>query len=490
MPTQNPNKVDERRGYRSPLSGRYASKEMQAIWSDQRKFESWRRFWVALAEAQHELGLPVSLEQVRALRARIVLTDEDHQRAEEHERRLRHDVMAHVHAFGDAATIARGIIHLGATSQDVNCNTETALIREAMDLVCVKAARVIDALGTFALKWKSHPCLGLTHYQPAQPTTVGKRAAMWASELALAIENAENAREALRFRGLKGATGTQASFLGLFDGDAAKVGELEQRVAEKLGWKPAALLVATGQTYPRLADAIVVSALACIAATLHKTATDIRLLSGRKELDEPFETEQIGSSAMPYKRNPMRSERACGLCRFVMSLPASALDTAATQWLERTLDDSANRRLVLPEAFLALDGALDLMHNVASGLIVHEGAIRRNLDAEMPFLATENLMLAAAKLGRDRQRVHEAIRRHAQEAGTRVKDGDGVNDLLDRLRAEPLMEGVRLESELDPARYVGLAPAQVDRFVHETVVPLRDRYAPRWDRLPSGAPER
>lgn len=461
---------------------------MQSIWSDRRKFETWRRIWVALAEAQHELGLPVTREQVEALRACTSMNEDDFRRAAEHESRLRHDVMAHVHAFGDAAPAAKGIIHLGATSQDINCNTEAPLILEALDLVCAKTARVIDALGHFAEKWKSTACLGLTHYQAAQPTTVGKRGAMWASELAIALASAEHAREAVRPRGLKGATGTQASFLGLFAGDQAKVGELERRVAEKLGWKPEAILIATGQTYPRVSDAIVTSALACLAAALHKIATDIRLLCGRKELDEPFEADQIGSSAMPYKRNPMRCERACGLCRFVMSLAGSALDTAATQWLERTLDDSANRRLVLPEAFLALDGALDLMHNVSCGLIVHEGAIRRNLAAEMPFLASENLMLAATKLGRDRQAVHEAIRRHAQAAGERIKDGDGVNDLLDRLRGEPLLQGVDFDGELEPGKYVGLAAAQVERFIAATVEPLRTMYGARWRTLGEAAP--
>lgn len=462
---------------------------MQAIWSDRRKFETWRRIWLALAEAQQELGLAVSKEQVEALRRALVISEEDFRRADEHERRLRHDVMAHVHAYGDAAPAARGIIHLGATSQDINCNTELPLIREALDLICAKSARVLDALGTFAAKWRGTPCLGFTHYQAAQPTTVGKRAAMWGSELALALENAEHARDSLRLRGLKGATGTQASFLSLFNGDAAKVRELERRVASKLGWDEGSLLIATGQTYPRVADAIVLSSLACIAAALHKIAGDIRLLCGMKELDEPFEAEQIGSSAMPYKRNPMRCERVCGLCRFVMSMPQNAYDTAATQWLERTLDDSANRRLSLPESFLALDGSLDLMHNVASGLIVHEAAIRRNLDAEMPFLAGENLMLAASKLGRDRQQVHEAIRKHAQLAAARVKDGDGINDLLERLRAETLMQGVSIDAELDPAKYIGLAPRQVERFIAEAVEPARKRYGAVWESMVPGEPK-
>jgi adenylosuccinate lyase len=461
---------------------------MQETWSERRKLESWRRMWLALAESQHELGLPVSREQVEALRARLTLTDEDVRRAQEHERRLRHDVMAHVHALGDAVPIARGIIHLGATSQDINCNTEIPLIRQSLDLVCAKTSRVIDVLADFALKWKSLPCLGFTHFQPAQPTTVGKRAAMWASELALALINAEHAAGSLRLRGLKGATGTQASFLALFNGDESKVLELERRVAKKLGWDEGRLLTATGQTYPRVIDAIVLSALACIAASIHKIATDIRLLAGMQELDEPLEPEQVGSSAMPHKRNPMRCERISGLCRFVIAIPHNALTTASTQWLERTLDDSSNRRLAIPESFLALDGVLDLMHDVASGLIVHEGAVRRNLASEMPFLASETLMLAATRLGRDRQQVHEALRRHAQAAADRVKDSDGVNDLLDRFRAEPLLKGVNLDTELDPVRSVGLAAKQVERFVSETVQPLRTKYRGQWHRLGATSP--
>ena len=475
-------------GYRSPLGGRYASAQMQRVWSARHKFETWRRIWLALASAQRELGLPVSAEQVEAIRAHLNMTEEDFRRADEHERRLRHDVMAHVHALGDAAPAARGIIHLGATSQDINCNTEVPLLREALDLVCTKVARVIDALGAFAQRHRSLACLGFTHYQAAQPTTVGKRAAMWASDLALCLERLERTRDTLRLRGVKGATGTQASFLGLFDGDQQKVAALERAVAKALGWPEQQVLIATGQTYPRVVDAFVLGDLAATGAALHKITGDIRLLCNHKELDEPFEAEQIGSSAMPYKRNPMRCERAAGLCRFVMTLAPGALDTAATQWLERTLDDSSFRRLALPEAFLALDGALDLAHNVASGLIVHEGAVRRNLEAEMPFLASENLMLAAAKLGQDRQEVHEAIRRHAQAAASAVKDQGKPNDLLERLRTEPLLRGVDFTTVLDPNAYVGLAPEQVDRFVKEVVAPIRARYARGWEALGASAP--
>lgn len=484
-----PERVEPESEYRSALSGRYASRRMRRIWSERHKFETWRRIWLALAEAQRELGLPVTAEQVEALRSRLTMTPEDFARAQEHEERLRHDVMAHVHALGDAAPAARGIIHLGATSQDINCNTELPLLRESLDLICAKLARVIDALGNFAQRYRDLPCLGFTHYQAAQPTTVGKRAAMWGSDVALCLERLERTRDSLRLRGVKGATGTQASFLGLFEGDAAKVEELERRVARALGWPESQTLIATGQTYPRVVDAFVVSDLASTGAAVHKMASDIRLLCNLKELDEPFETSQIGSSAMPYKRNPMRCERACGLCRFVMSLVAGAMDTAATQWLERTLDDSAIRRLMLPEAFLALDGALDLAHNVTSGLIVHEGAVRRNLGAEMPFLASERLMLEAAKLGRDRQEAHEAIRRHSQEAARAVKDEGAPNDLLDRLRAEPLLQGVDFDGALDPSAHIGLAPRQVDRFIAEIVEPLRRTYRDRWKDLEASAPK-
>ncbi|MDX2115696.1 MAG: adenylosuccinate lyase [Planctomycetota bacterium] len=483
-----PDAPDPRSLYASPLSGRYASRAMQAIWSERRKFETWRAIWAALARAQHELGLPVSADQAAALEARLAMTEDDFRRAADHERKLRHDVMAHVHALGDAAPQARGVIHLGATSQDINCNTEIPLIREALRLVCARTARVIAALADLAEQHADLPCLGFTHYQPAQPTTVGKRAAMWGSELALCLEHAEDALARLRLRGLKGATGTQASFLGLCRGDAATVAELERRVARALGWDESDLLIAVGQTYPRAVDAIVLSALACIAASLHKCATDVRLLCNLKELDEPFEKHQIGSSAMPYKRNPMRCERICGLSRWVISAASSAYDTAAVQWLERSLDDSANRRLSLPEAFLALDGCLELAHNVFAGLIVHEGAVRRNLAQEMPFLASEDLMLAAAALGRDRQQVHEAIRTLAQETALDIKDRGEPNTLLEKLAREPLLAGVDLSRALDPSRAVGLAPQQARRWAAEVAGPVRRRYQEQWGTLGDSAP--
>lgn len=462
---QNPDN-DAWSGFTSPLAGRYSSARMQSIWSPRRKFEAWRRIWLALAEAQHEMGLPVTKEQLEAMRAALRLTDDDFARAKAHEKRLRHDVMAHVHAFADAAPAARPIIHLGMTSQDVNCNAETPIIREALDLVIAKTARLVSQLGTFAMKWKAEACLGFTHYQTAQPTTVGKRAACWGHDLTLCIERAESTRDALRLRGLKGATGTQASFLALLNNDPARVAELESKFVRRLGWPADRVHPFTGQTYPRVADAFVLSDLAALASVCHKICNDIRLLSNRKELDEPFEKDQIGSSAMPYKRNPMRCERATGLCRFVISMAANAHDTAATQWLERTLDDSSNRRLSLPEAFLAADAVLDTLDDVVSGLIVHPATVKKNLAEELPFMATEVMLMEAVRLGRDRQAVHEAIRTHAQAAGLRVKQEGLDNDLVSRLRAEPLMQGVDLDAALDPRRHVGLAESQAEAFAH------------------------
>lgn len=460
--------------YHSPLEGRYASPEMQAIWSDRRKFTTWRRIWIALAEAQKQLGLPITDDQIDELIAHA--HEIDYERAAKYERELRHDVMAHVHALGDLAPKARPIIHWGATSQDVNCNTELLQLREALGLIAAKLARVIDALGSFAAKHRALPTLGFTHYQPAQPVTVGKRATLWAQDLVLALEGVEHELHSLRFRGVKGATGTQASFLALFDGDESKVEQLDRLFCEKLGWPADRRYAVTGQTYPRVVDARIINALSVAAAAAHRMATDIRLLANRKEIEEPFERHQVGSSAMPYKRNPMRCERACSLARFVMSLAQNPLNTAAVQWLERTLDDSANRRLTLPEAFLALDGTLDILHNVSAGLVVYEATIRANLMAELPFMASENLMMAAVKQGADRQAAHEVIRRHAQAAAERVKrEGEG-NDLLDRLRAEPMFASVDLNAVMDPVAYIGRASSQVDAFIREVVEPIRARY--------------
>ncbi len=463
--------MDRHDRYESPLATRNASPQMLALWSPRRKFTTWRRLWLVLAECQKELGLRISGEQIAELRAH--LDDIDFEKAAAYERDLRHDVMAHIHALGDVAPAARPIIHLGATSQFVNCNAELILLREALGLLCGKAAALIGQLGDFAGLYRDLATLAFTHYQPAQPTTVGKRACMWAHDLVLCLERLERTRASLRLRGVKGTTGTQASFLDLFDGDHDKVERLDRLFCERLGFE--ASYAITGQTYPRVVDAMVLSDLACTAAALHKLCNDIRLLANRKEIEEPFEARQVGSSAMPYKRNPMRCERATGLCRFVINLVGNAYDTAATQWLERTLDDSANRRLSLPEAFLALDGALDICRNVTAGLVVYEKTIAKNLAAELPFMASERILMQAVQAGRDRQEVHEAIRTHAQAAAQRVKQEGGENDLLERLAGEPLLAGVDLNAALDPRSYVGRAPQQVDRFRAE-VAAVAERY--------------
>jgi len=460
--------------YQNPLTGRYASKEMAQLWGDQNRYRTWRTLWIALAEAEQELGIKISdaqLDQLREFRDQLNLDV-----AAEHERRLRHDVMAHVHALAEVAPAAGPIVHLGATSQFVNCNAELLIVHEALGVIAEKLAAVVLALADFAARWRDLPTLAFTHYQPAQPTTVGRRAAGWAHDLALALEDVEHRRDGLRLRGVKGTTGTQASFLALFDGDHERVESLDRLVLEKVGWDPDRRLLLTGQTYPRLVDAQVVGTLATVACVLHKVTTDVRLLANRKELEEPFGERQIGSSAMAYKRNPMRCERIGGMARFVMSLAQNPLQTAAVQWLERTLDDSSNRRLVLPEAFLALDGCLDVMHNVAAGLVVYEHTVRANLAAELPFMATENVLMAAVRAGADRQRAHEVIRRHSQAAAEEVKARGRPNDLLERLGRDPLFADVDLGDVLDPARYVGRAPEQVDAFITAVAAPLRARY--------------
>jgi adenylosuccinate lyase len=485
---------------------------MLRIWSARHKFNTWRRIWLAVAEAQHELGLPVSKEQVEELRAVVSrgITDDEIRAAEKYERELRHDVMAHVHALGDSCPKAKGILHLGMTSEDVGSNADLLTIQEGLRLLQLKLMRQIGSLGAFAGRFKSVPTLGFTHYQPAQPITVGRRAAGWIQDT-LSFQGFFVSNS---LRGLRGATGTQASFLSLLDGDASRVDELEGLFLEKVRVGGEEYLVPSkglrrqgqhctfhlsGQTYPRSYDCAVLSLLASLASNLHKCATDIRLLSNRKELDEPFEDKQIGSSAMPYKRNPMRCERICGLSRFVMNLVGNAYDTAATQWLERTLDDSSNRRLSLPEAFLALDGALDLMHNVASGLIVHEAMVRKNLLAELPFMATENIMMACVKAGGDRQEYHEKIRVHAQAAGWRVKEEGLDNDLLERLKNDKAFwskqRGGSLNAELDwdglmdPMKYIGRSVEQTERFIKEVVDPLREQYKDAIAKLGESGPK-
>jgi len=459
--------------YDNPLATRYASREMAALWSPQRKFGTWRRLWLALAESEAELGLPVTKAQIAELAAH--LDDIDFAAADAHERRLRHDVMAHVHAFGDQCPQARGIIHLGATSCFVTDNTDLLLMREALGLILARLVRVIDRLATFAAEYRDLPCLGFTHLQPAQPTTVGKRATLWIYDLVLDLEELEHRTAALRFRGAKGTTGTQASFLALFGGDHAKVRELERRVNAKMGFTES--YAVTGQTYSRKVDAQVIATLSGIAQSAHKAGNDLRLLQSRKEVEEPFETEQIGSSAMAYKRNPMRAERICGLARYAMGLEAPMAQTAATQWLERTLDDSALRRLVLPQAFLAIDAMLVLYQNVASGMVVYPQVIARHLAEELPFMATENIMMAAVERGGDRQELHERIRQHSQAAAAVVKQEGRPNDLLDRLSRDKAFAGVDLAGLADARQFVGRAAEQVDEFLAEVVAPIRERHA-------------
>lgn len=459
--------------YENPLISRYSSPEMARLWGDQRKFSTWRRLWVALAEAEQELGLPISGEQLAELRAHV--DDIDFVVAAAYEKKLRHDVMAHVHAYGDVCPLARGIIHLGATSCYVTDNTDLLLMREALDVVRGRLVAVILRLAEFAKAYRDLPCLGFTHLQPAQPTTVGKRACLWAYDFVLDLQELEHRRAALLARSVKGTTGTQASFLALFDGDHAKVRELETLVARKIGF--AGTYAVTGQTYSRKVDSQVVDVLGGIAQSAHKMSTDLRILQSRKEIEEPFEKSQIGSSAMAYKRNPMRSERICGLARYVMSLQSSASATTSTQWMERTLDDSANRRLVLPQAFLAIDAILLIAQNVTNGLVVYPKVIARQLNEELPFMATENILMAAVAAGGDRQDLHERIRRHSQDAAQVVKTEGRPNDLLERLVADPAFAHVDLTATLDPAQFVGRAPQQVDEFLEEVVEPIRARYA-------------
>ena len=459
-------------GYDNPLIQRYASARMSRLWSPQRKFSTWRRLWVALAEAEAELGLPITQEQIAELRAHV--EDIDLPAAERYERTLRHDVMAHVHAYGDACPKARPIIHLGATSCFVTDNTDLLLLREALQIVREGLVATLRSLAAIARKYRDLACLAFTHLQPAQPTTLGKRACVWAYDFLLDLEEIEHRLEGLKALGSKGTTGTQASFLQLFGGDHAKVRKLDELICHKLGF--GASYPVTGQTYPRKIDFQVLAALSGIAQSAHKLATDLRILQHRKEVEEPFEAAQVGSSAMPYKRNPMRAERICGLARFVMSLESSPAMTAATQWLERTLDDSANRRLVLPQAFLAIDAVLVLCRNVLDGLVVYPQVIQRNLEAELPFMATESILMAAVAAGGDRQELHERLRRHSQAAATMVKQQGVANDLLDRLAQDPAFAAVDLDAAIRPEKFVGRAPQQVDEFLQEVLEPLLAKY--------------
>ncbi len=455
--------------YDNPLIARYASDEMSRLWGPQRKFSTWRRLWVALAEAEAELGLPISQEQLAELRAHV--DDIDFEAADRYERQLRHDVMAHVHTYGDVCPTARPIIHLGATSCYVTDNTDLILMRESLELVRGRLASVIDALARFAAQYRDLPCLAFTHMQPAQPTTVGKRACLWAYDFALDLTEIDHRLAELKAHGCRGTTGTQASFLALFDGDHEKVRRLDELICRKIGFD--SCYTVTGQTYPRKIDAQVLAALSGIAQSAHKMATDIRLLAHRKEIEEPFEKHQIGSSAMPYKRNPMRSERICSLSRFLMNLENNAAQTLAVQWFERTLDDSANRRLVLPQGFLTADAVLILCRNVADGLVVYPQVIAKALADELPFMASENILMAAVAAGGDRQDLHERIRRHSQAAAAVVKEQGGRNDLLERLEADPAFAKVDLRTVVDPRQFVGRSAEQVDEFIADVVEPIR-----------------
>jgi len=473
---------EEQLNYENPLIARYAGKAMSERWGPQRKFRTWRLLWLALAEAEAELGLlsadgrtpRITEAQLNELRAH--LDDIDFDRAAHHEEQLRHDVMAHVHTLAEAAPGCKEIIHLGATSCYVTDNADLILMRESLDQLCTQLANVIDALARFAQQWKHEATLGFTHFQPAQLTTVGKRAALWCYDFVLDLAELERRRDELPFRGVKGTTGTQASFLELFGGDHAKVRALDARVAEKLGFSTR--FAVTGQTYSRKMDSFVLDGLGGLAQSAHKWGCDLRLLAHRQEVDEPFEDKQIGSSAMAYKRNPMRAERLCSLSRFAMGLPAMAANTHATQWFERTLDDSAARRLYIPQAFLCADALLRISSNVAGGLVVNRAIIARGVRDYLPYMATENLMMAAVAAGADRQDVHELIRRHSHTTTARIKQGKGTAmELFDLLKAEKQFQNVDFAQQSDPAKYIGRSPEQVDEFVAEHIEAIRQRYA-------------
>ena len=460
----------EHNTYNSPFNARYASKEMQYIYSPDFKFRTWRKLWIALAEAEHELGLNVTQEQIDELKAHA--DDINYEVAEEYEKKFRHDVMSHVHAYGEQCPKAKGIIHLGATSCYVGDNTDVITMREALNLVKKKLVNAIASVAKFADEYKDMPCLGFTHFQPAQPTTVGKRATLWLMDLVMDLNEVDHALDTLMLLGSKGTTGTQASFLELFDGDHEKCKELDRKIAEKMGFK--ACFPVSGQTYARKLDTIVCNCLALIAQSCCKFSNDLRLLQNLKEIEEPFEKNQIGSSAMAYKRNPMRSERIASLSRYVMIDALNPAWTASAQWFERTLDDSANKRLSISEGFLAVDGILQLYMNVTANMVVYPKVIEKHIMAELPFMATENIMMDAVKAGGDRQELHEKIRVHSMAAGAVVKNEGKENDLLERIAADESF-GLTLEqlkARMKPAEYVGRAPGQTREFVRDYLNPI------------------
>ena len=458
--------------YTSPLVERNASREMAELFSPQVKFSTWRRLWLELAKAQKKLGLNIKQNQLNQMAKR--LDDINFRKAARYEKEFRHDVMAHIHTFAEAAPKAAPIIHLGATSCFVGDNADLIIMRKALELTAVKLAAVINLLGKFAKKHRATATLGFTHYQPAQLTTVGKRATLWCYEFVMDLQEIEYRLRTLPFRGVKGTTGTQASFLALFDGSHSKVRLLDKAVAAAFGFTNTCAV--TGQTYQRKIDTLIVNTLALVAQSAHKFCNDIRLLANLKEIEEPFEKSQVGSSAMAYKRNPMRCERATALSRFVLSLASSPAMTASEQWLERTLDDSANRRLVIPEAFLAVDGILQILINVLDGLVVYPKVIAGRLAVELPFMATENILMAGVKAGGSRQELHRKIRLHSHAAAAQVKNLGRPNDLIDRLKADIAFAKINFEKILDPTSYVGRAPQQVDEFLKDVVTPIRNRY--------------
>ncbi|MDD7413615.1 MAG: adenylosuccinate lyase [Eubacteriales bacterium] len=463
-----------REGYVSPFSTRYASPEMQHVFSDDFKFTTWRRLWVALAKAEHALGLDVTQEQIDELQAHV--NDVNYDVAEAREREVRHDVMSHVYAFGKQCPKAEPIIHLGATSCYVGDNTDVIILREASKIVLSKAAAVLKNLAGFAEKYKDMPCLAYTHLQPAQLTTVGKRATLWMYDLVNDVENLEFQLSRLKLLGSKGTTGTQASFMELFDGDEEKILRMEQMIAEDMGFS--ACVPVSGQTYSRKVDAYFLSVLSGFAQSAYKFSNDLRILQSFEEMEEPFEKNQIGSSAMPYKRNPMRSERISALARYVIVDSLNPGLTAGTQWFERTLDDSANKRISVSEAFLAVDAILNIYMNVTSGLVVYDRVVHRRVMEKLPFMATEDVMMECVKRGGNRQELHEALRQHSHAAAAHVKIEGGANDLIDRIAADPLFPITReeIERHLDPAKYVGRAPSQVTSFLKDVAQPVIDRY--------------
>ena len=461
--------------YQNPLATRYASKEMQHAFSDEKRFKLWRKLWVALAESEMELGLNITQEQVDELKA--YADDIDYELAEKFEKELRHDVMAHVHAYGAYAKKAMPIIHLGATSCFVDCNAEAIMLDEALDIILKKLVNVLDKLKKFALSYKDLPTLGFTHLQPAQLTTVGKRACLWMQDLEMDYYNLIHLKSQIKLRGVKGTTGTQASFMELFNGDEEKVKELERRVVKKLGYDK--VFGVTGQTYPRKMDYNILSVLSQIAQSAYKFSNDIRILQNMKEIEEPFEKNQIGSSAMAYNRNPMRSERIGGLARFVLSLPINSAITSSTQWFERTLDDSSNRRIVNAQAFLAVDAILNIYMNVCENLVVYDKVIDKHIKAELPFMATENVIMACVKAGGSRQELHERIRQLSMEAGKTVKVEGKENNLIELLKKDDMFKAVwsSLDDILDAKNFIGRAPSQTVEFIANEIEPILQKHA-------------